>query len=448
MFSTSSAGCTSSGTGFCVVDANQAANANYSAATQVSQTTTLGGASQAIAFTSSAPTPGVFGTTYAISATGGASGNAVTFSTASAGCTTSGTNGSTITFTSGTGSCVVDANQAGNANYLAAPQVSQTTTLGLASQAIAITSTAPTPGEFGTTYTITATGGGSGNAVTFSSSSAGCTASGTNGSTITFSSATGTCVVDADQAGDTNYSAAPQISQSITLGLASQTIVFTSSAPTPGGMGTTYTITATGGGSGNPVLFSTSSAGCTATGTNGSTITFTASAGTCVVDANQAGSTNYNTAPQVSQSITLGMVPGLFAFGEFRPALKCANFVNNGNNTQQWCFTLKGQVRCMGAWGNDGSCTDTAAGIRIRASATTSLPLRFNPNVDSCLNYNPNGAFVTNLANALGYASYTINVAHGGNFCDLSWLDGNGDYVTAPGSGNSSLAEIYDIDFF
>ena len=54
-----------------------------------------------------------------------------------------------------------------------------------------------------------------------------------SGSTVTFTSGTGTCVVDANQAGDTNYNAAPQTSQTITLGKASQAITFTSSAPTP-----------------------------------------------------------------------------------------------------------------------------------------------------------------------------------------------------------------------
>lgn len=146
--------------------------------------------------------------------------------------------------------------------------------------------------------------------------------------------------------------------------------------------------------------------------------------------------------------VTVSCGNGVNAFGEFRKAMKCADFVNNGNNTQQWCFTLKGKVLCLGAWANDGSCADTANGIKLKTSTTINWPLRFNPNVDSCVNYNPNAAYVQNLANALGYASYTINNVHSGNSCPLSWLDANGDYQTDPNSGNSGLSEIYDIDFF
>ena len=55
-------------------------------------------------------------------------------------------------------------------------------------------------------------------------------------------------------------------------------------------------------GSGNPVVFSIDS---TSTGTgsiSGSTLTVTG-AGTFVLDANQAGNSNYNAAPQVQQTL-------------------------------------------------------------------------------------------------------------------------------------------------
>lgn len=80
-------------------------------------------ASQTINFTSSPPAAVVGGGTYHVAATGGASGNLVTFTLdpASSGCAISG---STVSFTSA-GVCVIDANQAGNANYSAAPTISQ-----------------------------------------------------------------------------------------------------------------------------------------------------------------------------------------------------------------------------------------------------------------------------------------------------------------------------------
>ena len=64
-----------------------------------------------------------------------------------------------------------------------------------------------------------------------------------------------------------------------------------------------FTVSATGGGSGNPVIF-TASGTCTSGSTNGATITITG-AGSCTVNANQAGNGSYNAAPQVQQSFTI-----------------------------------------------------------------------------------------------------------------------------------------------
>ncbi len=66
-----------------------------------------------------------------------------------------------------------------------------------------------------------------------------------------------------------------------------------------------FTVSATGGASGNPVTFSSTTTGvCTTSGTNGSTVTIVA-AGTCSIKASQAGNTNYNAAPDVTQSFTV-----------------------------------------------------------------------------------------------------------------------------------------------
>ena len=62
---------------------------------------------------------------FTVSATGGASGNPVTFSsTTTSVCTTGGTNGATVSLVAA-GGCTIQADQAGNGTYLAAPSVSQ-----------------------------------------------------------------------------------------------------------------------------------------------------------------------------------------------------------------------------------------------------------------------------------------------------------------------------------
>jgi hypothetical protein len=97
---------------------------------------------------------------------------------------------------------------------------------------------------------------------------------------------------------------------SITVAQGAQAISFT--APATGTAGHSAALTATGGGSGNPVVFTvdaSSGAGvCTVSGADGSTVNY-AAAGSCVIDANQAGNANYTAVPQVQQIITVYQAP-------------------------------------------------------------------------------------------------------------------------------------------
>jgi len=93
---------------------------------------------------------------FAVGATGGASGNPVTFGTGpSTVCTAGGTNGSTITI-GGVGTCTVIAFQAGTTNYLAAPQVPQSFGVA-ASQHSTTLSVATASGSYGGTADLSAT---------------------------------------------------------------------------------------------------------------------------------------------------------------------------------------------------------------------------------------------------------------------------------------------------
>lgn len=87
----------------------------------------------------------------------------------------------------------------------------------------------------------------------------------------------------------------------------SQTVALKSIAPegaTVGGQ--SYTPTATGGGSRNPVLFSadasTTNSACSI---NNSGVVSFAHAGSCVVDANQAGDSDYTAATEAQQTFTV-----------------------------------------------------------------------------------------------------------------------------------------------
>jgi hypothetical protein len=85
-----------------------------------------------------------------------------------------------------------------------------------------------------------------------------------------------------------------------------QTISFTSTNPSPVAVGASYTPTATASsGLTVAITLDATSTGCSL---SGGVVSFTA-AGTCVVDANQAGDLTYNAAAQVQQSVTVTNPP-------------------------------------------------------------------------------------------------------------------------------------------
>lgn len=117
---------------------------------------TIGKGDQTITFTSTAPGAAtVGGATYTVTATA-SSGLAVTFASATPGvCTLSG---STVSFT-GTGTCTINADQAGDATYNAAPQVQQSFTV--SAPTITVAPASVPAAQVGAAYsqTITASGG-------------------------------------------------------------------------------------------------------------------------------------------------------------------------------------------------------------------------------------------------------------------------------------------------
>lgn len=88
-----------------------------------------------------------------------------------------------------------------------------------------------------------------------------------------------------------------------------QAITFTSTAPTAATVGGDYTVSALGGGSGNPVTFSvdpgTTNDACSI---SDDAVSFDA-AGTCVIAAHQAGDDDYAAAPTAIQQFAVDLVP-------------------------------------------------------------------------------------------------------------------------------------------
>ncbi len=184
------------------------------------------------------------------------------------------------------------------------------TTADLTSQTI--TGFAPTsPVVFGAApATLSATGGASGQPVVFATTSAAtiCTVS---GSTVTFTGA-GTCNLTANQAASGNYAAAPQVAASISIVPAGQSIGAISFSPSTLIVGGSTTASASGGASGNPIIFSSDTPSiCSVSGNTVAALL----QGTCTISANQAGNTNYLAAPQVQGSLLIDPASVSYSLG-------------------------------------------------------------------------------------------------------------------------------------
>ena len=156
------------------------------------------------------------------------------------------------------------------------------------------------------TITLAATGGDSGNAVVFASTTpALCTVSGDTVSIVTV----GYCTLTANQPGNGEYSAAPQVNFGVSIIKAVQLITGTPpDSPIFYSPGSSFTVALTGGGSGNPVVYTaTTPSVCSVSGTSGpsGTVINVLTASTCTLTANQAGNANYEDAYTVNIDVRI-----------------------------------------------------------------------------------------------------------------------------------------------
>ena len=197
---------------------------------------------------------------YNLTATGGASGNPVTYAASPAGVVT--IVGSQVTIV-GAGTTTITASQAGNTNYNAATDVTQTLNVNQASQTITFAALSPKP-DNAANFQLTATGGASGNPVTYTSSNTAVAIivdnlgnPDPNGNWVDILSA-GSTTITASQAGNTNYLSATPVQQILLVNstsLIDQVISNFPATDTRTYGDANYQLTATGGGSGNPVTY-------------------------------------------------------------------------------------------------------------------------------------------------------------------------------------------------
>jgi hypothetical protein len=260
-------------------------NSNY-VAENTSATLKIAKVNQAITVTQGAPSSAAYNSSFTVAATS-SSGFPVSYTS-----TTPLTNtNESFTMTSGIGKGTVRYNQAGDNNYNPATEVVEEVEAQKASQTISFEALANK--TFGDApFTISATAS-SNLAIIYSIVSGPAT---TSGNTITMTGA-GTVVVKASQAGDDNYSAAADQTQSFDVAKAEQTITFNELSDKKYG-DAPFAISASAS-TGLPVSLSVS--GPASYDETSGMLTING-AGAVTVTASQAGNSNYLAATEVVQS--------------------------------------------------------------------------------------------------------------------------------------------------
>src|SRR5690554_3271489 len=281
--------------GGCTVSFSQAGNAEYLAATSITETITIEKRAQTI--TPSLLPSSVFVTdTFSVGATTDASLDVDM--TVAGSCTLAA---STVT-ANAEGSCTVTYSQPGNAEYLAAPTLTKTVNIEKKSQTLDIV--APTASIFDELFGVSATAS-SGLTPVSIAPSGGCgfdDGSSTENSAQLVSTAAGSCTVTFTQAGNNEFAEVVG-TRTVTIAKADQAITIIEGIPGYGTINVDYPVSAEAD-SGLPVAI-TVSGDCIKVGNYVRPKTPAAGSGTCTVSYKQVGNSNYNPADMLTEEMTV-----------------------------------------------------------------------------------------------------------------------------------------------
>ncbi len=204
--------------------------------------------------------------------------------------------GNTLTLT-GTGIVVLAANQSGNANFSAATEVTTSFTVAQSAQTINAFATVPNQTfSNGASIMITPPTASSSLPVSVTVKSGPATIS---GNTVILTGA-GTVVLAANQRGNANYSAATEVTRTVTVNKGAQSISFTQPAVQNYAPNATFELS--GSAPGGAVTFTSSNPNVISVIGNTATIR---AVGTAVITAKQDGSANYTAAIAVARTVTV-----------------------------------------------------------------------------------------------------------------------------------------------
>lgn len=378
------------GAGSCQLQATQAGNGEYSAATPQAVTFAVAKAAQAAVRFDSATTMQVGGS-ITLLASGGSGTGTLSLGTPSGLCTLTG---SALAAT-GVGTCTVTAVRAGDDNYLISSTATQAIAIAQAGQIVSFTSTPVSSPVAGGTYTpsasstSTVTGLSTGLVVSFTIAPASSSVCSISGAGVVVFNATGTCEVRANQAGNADIDAAAQVTQVIEVGSLNQSITFPQPASaTYGGASVLMAATAS---SGLAVSYARGAATTVRGGTYACLVSVLGAVtindtGTCEVVASQAGDSQYAVASDVARAFTIA--PAL-------PGAPHITSVSAGDQSVVTGITAPGFTGGAEITGYQVTATPTAGGTTVTTTACDPAA-------------SPLACSITGLVNG---TAYTITVA-------------------------------------
>ena len=330
-----------------------------------------------------------------------------------------------------------------------------------ASQTITFTQAAPATAAYNSSFTVAASAS-SGLPVAFTASGS-CS---NVGATYTITSGTGTCSVIANQAGNTNYSAATPVTQSTTATRANPSVTFTG-APASAPYLSAFTLVATTNATAVAYITATNPSTCFLTGPYSPvTVTMLKDSGSCKFTASWGADANYNPAtatqsttaakatPVVSwatpASITYGNPLGAAqlnatanVLGTFSYTPKSGSIENVGSDTLKVTFTPTSanykSVTATVALQVTQAATATTITSPSKTVALNSVGIATAVLAYNVTSYKPTGA-VTLTATTGEVCTGNINAANGNGSCKLTFNNTGTRTVTASYDGDSNHA--------
>jgi predicted nucleotidyltransferase len=213
--------------------------------------------------------------------------------------------------------------------------------------------------------------------------------------------AAGPCTITATQAGDSTYNAAPIVQRSFNIAKANQTITFGALADKTFG-DADFNVSAAAS-SGLAVSFG-ATGNCTVTSPSPGTVHITG-AGSCTITASQAGNSNYNAAPNVSQSFNIAKSNQTITFGTL------------GNKTfgdADFNLSATASSGLVVSFSATGQCTVTGTTVHLTGPGSCTITAsqagdaNFNAAPDVARTFNIAGPIIT-----LSQSTYSQNEAAG-----------------------------------